>query len=163
MHNYVKYIKIHNYHITSCISCSCSAVTMSWNDYVNKQLMAPGDMCSAGIFGLDGNPWAVSGPVASAAQPNEIVRLIKIIEGKETDKNSMRIGSQAYLYVQHDEGESSIALNRIHAPCDAEKYVITGYLSRSCFIIGVVAGNYKVGNCRTTVCSLREYLKQTGF
>lgn len=134
---------------------------MSWQAYVTDQLIAPGQMCSAGIYGLDGGEWAAEGKVRGT--PQEITRIISILQGREKDFNSIRIGGMSFLYVSHDQSEGSIILNRINAPSDDEKYVCCGYLSKQCFIFGVVVGNYRMGNCSKVACRLRDYLKQVGY
>lgn len=134
---------------------------MSWQVYVTEQLMMPGDMVSAGIYGLDGGEWAAEGCLRPAA--NEITRLINIIQGKEVDFNGIKIGGISFLYVSHDPVEGMIILNRIKAPSDKEKFVICGYLAKMCFVYGVVSGNYRMGNCSKVSCRLRDYLKQVGY
>ncbi|KAH3826052.1 hypothetical protein DPMN_127941 [Dreissena polymorpha] len=134
---------------------------MSWEAYVKGQLMTPGDMASAGIYGLDGGEWSREGPIKPL--PTEITRLIAIIQGKETDFNSIRLGGMSFLYITHDPQEGCITLNRINAPSDEEKYVCCGYLSKGCFIFGAVVGNWRMGNCSKVSCRLRDYLKQVGY
>lgn len=136
---------------------------MSWQVYVTDQLMNPGMMTSAGIFGVDGNPWAVDGTVCKEAHPLEILRLINIIKGVEQDFNGIRLGGISYLYLSHDAADGSIILNRIKAPTEDQKYVCCGYLSSKCFVFGVVAGNYRLGNCSKVCCRLRDYLKAAGY
>lgn len=134
---------------------------MSWQVYVTDQLMTPGEMCSAGIYGLDGGEWSGDGNLRPS--PQEITRLVSIIQGKESDYNGIRLAGIPFLYVSHDPQEGSIILNRIHAPSDKEKYVCCGYLAKSCFIFGAVVGNYRMGNCSKVSCRLRDYLKQVGY
>ena len=132
-----------------------------WHQYVTDQLIFPGDMCSAGIYGLDGGEWSAEGCVRP--QPNEVTRLIRIIQGLDTDFSGIKIGGISYLYLSHDPQDGSILLSRINAPSDKEKYVCCGFLSKSCFVFGSVVGNYKMGNCCKVTCRLREYLKQVGY
>lgn len=134
---------------------------MSWQVYVADQLMAPGEMCSAGIYGMDGGEWAGDGCIRP--QPHEVTRIINIVNGKDSDFNGIKIAGISFLYVTHDPQEGSIILNRIGAPCDQEKYVCCGYLAKGCFVFGVVVGNYRMGNCSKVACRLRDYLKQVGY
>jgi len=134
---------------------------MSWTAYVSDQLYTPGQMCSAGIYGLDGGEWAQQGVLKPL--PQDITRLISIIQGREKDFNGIRVGGMSFLYINHDPQEGCITLNRINAPSDEEKYVCCGYLSKGCFIFGAVVGNYRMGNCSKVACRLRDYLKQVGY
>lgn len=134
---------------------------MSWQQYITDQLMVPGEMHSAAIYALDGSPWACEGPILPT--PEEARRLVNILLGKEKDFSGMKINGQSFLFVKQDEGEGSLMLSRLGATKETDKHFISAYLSKSCMVVGVVVGNYKLGNCSTVVCRLRDYLKQAGY
>ncbi|KAL3836271.1 hypothetical protein ACJMK2_021709 [Sinanodonta woodiana] len=137
---------------------------MSWKDYVENQLLIPGDMSGAGIFGLDGNKWSVMGKVVDEITPQEMERLVKIIQGVDKEFSGIKLGGKSYLYCKHDETDRCILVSRI-LPSDSkeEKFFCCGYLANQCIAFGVIVGNHKLGNCSLVCSRLRDYFKQVGY
>ncbi|KAI8640345.1 profilin [Parasitella parasitica] len=121
---------------------------MSWQAYIDTNLVGSGKVSQAGIYGLDGNPWATS---PGFKVSNEEVK--KIIEGfsnlDSVQANGVYINSNKYFTLKCED-------NYIYCKKDNTGACIVK--TTQALLIGMYGENMQAGDCNKTVQGLGDYL-----
>ncbi|XP_020601577.1 profilin-2-like [Orbicella faveolata] len=127
---------------------------MSWQTYVDSNLVGSGKVQKACIFGLDGSPWASSaGFSVSKQEALDIIKSLK--DGSVAGKN---IAGTKYMMLRNDTEKKAAYLKM------KEKGGFCACLTNKALILGGYdEGAGGAGNCNQMVESLAEYLVGTGF
>jgi profilin len=141
---------------------------MSWQAYVDDNLIASGMVTAAGIYDLDGNPWAYSS--GFAAQVAEVALVSRCMAGEASGAANDASGRPAnlaglaawrpvvagisYTYIQGDPGE-------VYSKTGQTGVVFCR--CSTCIIVGLHDDKVQPGQCRTTVGKLADFLKDAGL
>eukprot|EP01147_Barroeca_monosierra_P002083 gene2083-5142_t len=127
---------------------------MSWQSYVDQQLLATGKVSKAAIHGLDGNPWATS--AGFTVSPDEVRKLLPAFED-ETPlyQSGIILGGVKYMFLRC-EGRSLIGRKGGDAGCIVVK-------TTQAILIGVYEGGLQGGDCNLVVEKLADYLVSSGY
>jgi len=126
---------------------------MSWQSYVDEQLVGTGNISKAAIIGLDGNAWAQSAGFAlKAGEGAKLAALFK----KPTDAfaQGITVDNTKYLAIKADE-------RSIYGKKGAGG-VVTVKTGQS-VLIGVYNETIQPGNAATAVEKLADYLIGAGY
>ncbi|KAL4228691.1 profilin [Mactra antiquata] len=128
---------------------------MSWDAHVNSLMSGPGMKC-AGLFGMDGNPWATSAGFKPTQA--EVARLIKLVQGKDIGGESITLCGQKYMFRSPaDEG-----LLTVLSLGGDEKYVCNVCQSTRGVLLGVSLASV-AGASREYLDKYKNYLKGIGY
>merc|ERR1712226_1736223 len=81
-----------------------SLVTMSWQSYVDDQLLATQNVAEAAIYGHDGNIWAQSTGINTSPQELKVV-ISKFDDAGALAANGIKVGGIKYMYLSGRPGE----------------------------------------------------------
>ena len=129
---------------------------MSWQAYVDTNLVASGMVTQAGIYDLQGNPWAYTQSPPFAAQVAEVAA----ISAHFADPNKLAgtgavIAGVKYMYVRGEE--------------NSEIYVKKGntgvcfYRCNTCIIVAYHDDKIQPGSCSSATAKLAEFLKENNI
>jgi len=128
---------------------------MSWQAYVDSNLVGTGNVTKAAIHGLDGNPWATSS--GFSVQPAEAQRLISgVNDPSPFYSGGFDIAGEKYRFLRHEAGRSIYGKRGADAGCVVVK---TG----QCILICVFEAGIQAGNAAKTVEGLADYLVENGY
>merc|ERR1719399_225067 len=129
---------------------------MAWQAYVDNNLVASGVVTSAGIYDLNGNPWAYS--PGFAAQISEVAAISKAMAtesgASELSTSGFRIAGIKYFLVKCDKLET------------IGKKGATGVVvhkCNSCVIVAYHADNIQPGACNEVTGKLADFLRENNF
>lgn len=89
---------------------------MSWQDYVDKQLLASNCVTRACIAGLDGNVWAKSDGFEVAKE--EILKLVSGFENQDVLTGSgVTLAGQRYIYLSGTDRVVRAKLGKVGVHC----------------------------------------------
>ncbi|KAF9543578.1 profilin, required for normal timing of actin polymerization in response to thermal stress [Mortierella hygrophila] len=126
---------------------------MSWQAYVDNNLVATGKVAKAAIFGLDGNPWATSPDFSITNE--EAKKLIAAFDGvDEIAANGLHLTGTKFVFLRNPD-------NSIYARHGATG--ITAVKTGQCVIIGYYADGQQGGDCNQVVENLGNYLVSVGY
>mmetsp|Transcript_7938 Transcript_7938/g.23919 ORF Transcript_7938/g.23919 Transcript_7938/m.23919 type:complete len:128 (+) Transcript_7938:51-434(+) len=127
---------------------------MSWQTYVDTNLVGTGMVTAAGIYDLQGNPWAYS--AGFAAQVAEVAAVSGHFAAPSgLAATGATVAGVKYMFVRGEE--------------NAEIYVKKGatgvvfYRCNTCIIVGYHNDKIQPGQCSTTVAKLGDFLKESGI
>ncbi|KAF9028205.1 profilin, required for normal timing of actin polymerization in response to thermal stress [Haplosporangium bisporale] len=126
---------------------------MSWQEYVDKNMVLTGKVSKASIFGHDGSLWATS----SGFQVGE-EEAKKLVAAFTNSGDAFASG----LYV---EGKKFVVLNADDKLIRARQGA-TGIIcakTSQCVLIGYYNENIQAGDCSVVVENLAEYLRGVGY
>eukprot|EP01134_Creolimax_fragrantissima_P007796 CFRG7796T1 len=128
---------------------------MSWQAYVDTNLVGTGHVSKAAIHGLDGNPWASSpGFTVSPAEANA---LIAGIADPTPLYSGITLGGVKYMFLRNEPDRSVYGKKGADAGCFIVK---TG----QCILIAVYEGSsIEPRQCSTVVEKLADYLVEVGY
>ncbi|KAG0046055.1 profilin, required for normal timing of actin polymerization in response to thermal stress [Gryganskiella cystojenkinii] len=127
---------------------------MSWQSYVDNNLVATGKVSKGAIFGLDGSQWAVStGFSVDADEVNKLVAAFDSIDGVAA--GGLFLGHKKYVLLRNDPGRSIYARLGSTGVCcvKTSQAVIVGYYDE----------NIQSGDCTVIVEALADYLRSVGY
>ncbi|PVV03456.1 hypothetical protein BB560_002045 [Smittium megazygosporum] len=125
---------------------------MSWQAYVDSNLVGSGFVKSAAIYGLDGSLWASSG---TNAQPEEIQKIIKgFADSGPLLQSGLFFGGEKFIAVNCSD--RSIYGRREGAGIACAK-------TKLCVLIGIYDESVQPGQAISTVERLAEYLVSVGY
>merc|ERR1712228_890632 len=115
---------------------------MSWQAYVDTNLVGTGMVTSAGIYDLTGNPWAYS--AGFAAQVSEVAKVAAAMQADATTLagTGALVAGVKYMFVR-GSGD--------------EVYVKKG---NTCILVGYHDDKIQGGACCTAVGKLQDFLKE---
>jgi profilin len=126
---------------------------MSWQDYVDRQLIGTGRVTAAAICGLDGNVWARSGTFAISKE--EVVALLNGMQDpSQLYTNGFYVAGTRYIYLS-----GSDVLVRGRKELDGAHCVKTN----RAVIIATYEEPIKAEQTASVVESLGDYLKKCGY
>ncbi|EDO36356.1 predicted protein [Nematostella vectensis] len=127
---------------------------MSWQAYVDNNMVGTGKVQRAAIHGLDGSCWATSSGFSVSQQ--EAMELLKSL--KDGSVSAKTIGGAKYMMLRNDQ-ESKICYLKLK-----DKGGFCVCLTKQALVIGGYeesAGG--AGNCNNVVEQLAQYLKESGY
>ncbi|OLY85101.1 Profilin-1B [Smittium mucronatum] len=126
---------------------------MSWQSYVDTNLVGTGYISQAAIYGLDGNPWAISAGLQ--IKPEEFKTLL----GAFTDPSQIRANG---LYF---DSRKYFALNcndrSIYGKLESSGVICVK--AKTCVLIGFYGEHVQPGQATNVVEKLADYLISTGY
>lgn len=128
---------------------------MSWDAHVNSLMAGPG-MKMAGLFGMDGNPWAKS----EGFNPSQadIARLVKLVQGKDIGEESITLCGSKYMF----RSPADDGLLTVLSLGGDEKYVCNVCQTQRGVIVGVSLASM-AGASREYLDKYKNYLKGIGY
>ncbi|CAO3571674.1 unnamed protein product [Mortierella alpina] len=126
---------------------------MSWQAYVDKNLIGTGKVQKAAIFGLDGSLWATSPDFKVAGA--EVQKLIAAFKDtSDIAPNGLYLEGKKYVYLRSSE-------NSIYARLGADG--VTCVKTNQAVLVGHYGENMQAGDCTVVVEALGDYLRSTGY
>ncbi|KAF9570727.1 profilin, required for normal timing of actin polymerization in response to thermal stress [Mortierella alpina] len=126
---------------------------MSWQSYVDSNLVGSGKVAKAAIFGLDGSQWASSADFKVGAE--EVKKLIAAFDkSDDISTNGLYLEGVKYVYLRSD----ALA---IYARKGATG--VTCAKTGQAVLVGFYTENMQGADCNTTVEGLADYLRSHGF
>jgi len=127
---------------------------MSWQAYVDTNLLASGMVTAAGIYDLQGNPWAYS--AGFAAQVAEVAAVSAHFAAPAgLAATGAVVAGVKYMFVQGEE--------------NVEIYVKKGATGvvfcrcNTCIIVAYHDDKIQPGSCRSTAGKLADFLKENNI
>jgi len=133
-------------------STSTHSTTMSWDAYVNDQLIATGGVVGGAIIGLDGGQWAAKGVTLKAGEGAGLAALFK--NPPDAFAKGIIINGLKYLCIKSDD-------KSIYGKKGATG-VATAKTGQA-IIIGYYDEKGQPGNAAKVVEALAEYLSSNGY
>lgn len=167
----------------AAITSARAPAEKSWQAYVDSNLLASGMVTSAGIYDLQGNPWAYS--AGFAAQVAEVAAVAGAMAADPTAlaASGVWVAGVKYMFVSGDADEVYVKKGNkgvVFAKCNT--CIIVGYhgaprhqqaplpIPRRAAVeprplLSLVCTDDKIqpGACRTTVGKLADFLKENGI
>ncbi|ORE09358.1 Profilin/allergen [Rhizopus microsporus var. microsporus] len=126
---------------------------MSWQAYVDTNLVGTGKVAQAAICGLEGGVWASSS--GFQLQPSEIREIMEGFKNPDSVRaNGLHIGNAKYFVIRADDKAIYIKKGNEGA-CIAK----TG----KAFLIGTYNDQMQPGQCNVVVEGLADYLISVGY
>ena len=128
---------------------------MSWQAYVDTNLLASGFVTAAGIYDLQGNPWAYSAGFAA-----QIAEVAAVSGHMHTGDPSGLAGTGVvcagvkYMYVSGSADE-------VYGKKGNDGVVFVK--CNTCLLVGYHNDKIQPGSCRTVVGKLADFLKESGI
>lgn len=128
---------------------------MSWDEHVKRLMAGPG-MKSAGLFGLDGNPWAKSGNFNPTQA--EVLKLVKLVQGGDSGGESITVCGTKYMF----RSPADDGLLTVLSLGGEEKYVCNVCQTARGVILGIALAS-SAGASREYLDKYKNYLKGIGY
>ncbi|KAI8361124.1 profilin [Mortierella sp. GBAus27b] len=126
---------------------------MTWQEYVDSNLVGTGKVSKAAILGHDGSCWAASGDFAIA--PAEFQSLFAAFTNpSEIQEKGIYIAGKKYVHLRSD----TIS---IYARLESEG--VTCVKTNRAVLIGYYADGMRASDCTVVVGALGDYLRGIGF
>ncbi|ORX62631.1 Profilin/allergen [Hesseltinella vesiculosa] len=126
---------------------------MSWQQYVDNNLIGTNQVSEAAIYGLNGTLWASSPGFTLAA--NEVTELIGGFSNSDVIiANGIHLNSVKYLTLRADE-------RSIYAKKSADGACIVK--TNQAILVGVYKEGMQPGSCTKVVEGLADYLISVGY
>ena len=127
---------------------------MSWQAYVDANLVGTGTVTAAGIYDLQGNPWAYSpGFAAQVAEVAAVSAHFAAPAGLAA--TGATVAGVKYMFVRGEENEV------IQTKKGAEGVYF--FRCNTCIIVAHHDDKIQPGNCLATVAKLGDFLKEQGI
>jgi len=127
---------------------------MSWQDYVNNNLVGSGYVRKAAIVGLDNSLWAKSADFNISV--DEIRFITANIDNEAAFRASgVRVEEQKHIYLRTQEGAIYTKNKEVGGLCIAK--------CKQCILIGMYDTTMQPGACNDVVEKLADYLKNAGY
>ena len=129
----------------------CYSFIMSWQAYIDDNLLASGAVTAAGIYDHSGNPWAYS--AGFAAQVAEVASVSGHMAADATALAGTGVvcAGVKYMYVSGNADE-------VYGKKGNDGVVFVK--CNTCIIVGYHNDKIQPGACRTTVGKLADFLKE---
>ncbi|KAG9325405.1 hypothetical protein KVV02_002641 [Mortierella alpina] len=126
---------------------------MSWQAYVDSNLVGTGKVEKAAIFGLDGSLWATSaGFNVGGAEVQKLVAAF--VDTSDIAANGLYLEGKKYFYLRSGE-------NSVYARLGAAG--VTCVKTNQAVLVGHYGESMQAGDCTVVVESLGDYLRNTGY
>ena len=128
---------------------------MSWQSYVDEQLLASQQVSSAAIAGLDGNIWAKSS--GFNCSPDEVKRILGSWDNKNgMGMNGVTVNGMKYMYLNGGGDERRVRGKKGSAGVHIFK-------TTQAVILATYSEPIVPEQCATTTEKLGEYLISVGY
>lgn len=128
---------------------------MSWQDYVNNNLLGTGACSGALLAGHDGSVWAEGGDIKGRAQPGELAKICKgFDDASPFQANGVYLGGERYIFLTCDGTVMRM------------KKGAGGAIVVKCLqalIVATYNDTIQPGQCSVVVEKLGDYLKSVGY
>ncbi|CAG8718770.1 18218_t:CDS:2, partial [Acaulospora morrowiae] len=126
---------------------------MSWQEYVDNQLVVHECISQAAIYGQNGSLWATS--PGFSLSPEEVTSIVEAFGNAEKiQANGIFCNSHKYFALSHDE-------TNIHGRMDKDGVIASK--TKSAVIIVIYTGEMAGGNANKIVTGLADYLISQGY
>ncbi|CAO3626417.1 unnamed protein product [Cunninghamella echinulata] len=126
---------------------------MSWQQYVDSNLVGTGNVTKAAIFGAQGGAWATSpGFQLSTSEFNELANGFKNSQGIQG--SGFHIEGEKYFTLRADD-------RSIYGKKNSDGVVVVK--TTQAIIIGTYKEGIQPGNCAKVVEGLADYLISVGY
>ncbi|KAG0322743.1 profilin, required for normal timing of actin polymerization in response to thermal stress [Linnemannia gamsii] len=126
---------------------------MSWQAYVDDNLVGTGKVAKAAIFGLNGSLWATSPDFAiSGEEANKLISAFKDVS--DIAANGLYLEGNKFVFLRNPD-QSIYARNGATG--------ITAFKTSQAVLVGYYNENQQAGNCNSVVEALGTYLVGAGF
>ncbi|KAF9919431.1 profilin, required for normal timing of actin polymerization in response to thermal stress [Linnemannia zychae] len=126
---------------------------MSWQAYVDNNLVGTGKVAKAAIVGLDGSVWATSTEFKiSSAETKKLIAAFSDIS--DVAANGLYIEGIKYVFLRNTD-------NSIYARHGATG--ITAVKTGQAVLVGFYNENQQAGDCNNVVENLGSYLVGVGY
>ncbi|KAI9475732.1 MAG: profilin [Benjaminiella poitrasii] len=126
---------------------------MSWQAYVDNNLVGTGQVSQAAIYGLNGGEWAKS--AGFQVKPSEVQEIIGAFSNADYVRaNGVHVNGVKYLLLRADE-------RSIYGKKNSDGVCIVK--TSQAFLVGTYKEGIQPGNCTKIVEGLADYLISTGF
>ncbi|KAG0266293.1 hypothetical protein BG011_002701 [Mortierella polycephala] len=126
---------------------------MSWQTYVDSNLVGTGKVSKGAIYGLDGSVWATS--PGFNVSGDEVKKLVAAFaDSKNIAANGLFIEGVKYVYLR-TVGDS------IYARHSSTGVNITK--AKTCILVGCYGENMQAADCNNVVEGLAQYLVNAGY
>ena len=125
---------------------------MSWQAYVDDQLVGTGHVTGAAIIGHDGNVWASKNLTLKAGEGPKLVNAFK--DSSSVLASGIFVEGNKYLSLKADD-------KSIYAKKGAGGVVIAK--TSQCVLIGHYNETVQPGQATVTVEKLADYLRENGY
>ncbi|KJE90176.1 hypothetical protein CAOG_01521 [Capsaspora owczarzaki ATCC 30864] len=130
---------------------------MSWQAYVDTNLLGTKLVSKAAIHGLDGNPWATSaGFKVDKAEAAALVAAIGKKEPSDLYASGIKLGGQKFTFLRHEQNRSVYGRKGADSGCCVVK-------TKQAIVIGVFEGGIQPGQCNSVVERLADYLIENQY
>ncbi|KAG0203665.1 profilin, required for normal timing of actin polymerization in response to thermal stress [Mortierella sp. GBA30] len=126
---------------------------MSWQSYVDNNLVGTGKVAKAAIFGLDGSLWATSPDFKVGGE--EVKKLVAAFtDVSDIAANGLFLEGVKYVYLR-TVGDSIYARHGATG--------VTCVKTKQAVIVGYYSENIQAGDCNGVVEGVANYLVSTGY
>ncbi|KAF9183709.1 profilin, required for normal timing of actin polymerization in response to thermal stress [Haplosporangium sp. Z 767] len=126
---------------------------MSWQTYVDNNLVGTGKVSKGAIYGLDGSVWATSpGFNVSGDEVKSLVAAFS--DSSNIAANGLFLEGVKYVYLR-TVGDS------IYARHGATGVTLTK--AKTCVLVGFYGENMQAGDCNSVVENLAQYLVSMNY
>ncbi|KAK3843891.1 MAG: profilin [Linnemannia gamsii] len=135
---------------------------MSWQAYVDDNLVGTGKVAKAAIFGTDGSLWASS--AGYNVEPVEIQRLIAAFDNSDDiAANGLYLEGKKFFYLRSGDASIYARLVSVSSAAHNGDGGVTCVKTNKAILLGHYATNTPAGDSTVVVESLGDYLRGTGF
>jgi len=128
---------------------------MSWQAYVDTNLLASGMVTAAGIYDLQGNPWAYSaGFAAQVAEVAAVSGHMHTGDPSGLAGTGIVVAGVKYMFVSGSAEE-------VYGKKGNDGVVFCK--CNTCILVGYHNDKVQPGQCRSTVGKLADFLKESGI
>ncbi|CAG8782061.1 2005_t:CDS:2, partial [Cetraspora pellucida] len=133
---------------------------MSWQTFVDTNLLGTGNIHQAAIFGLDGTLWATSGGFNPNAE--EVKNIIESFDNTEkVQGNGIRCNEKKYYFVSGQETDDRKNYISIHCKQGADGIIAEKTIQA--VIIGTYTEGTAAGAANKAVGDLGDYLRGLNY
>ncbi|KAG0338082.1 profilin, required for normal timing of actin polymerization in response to thermal stress, partial [Podila humilis] len=126
---------------------------MSWQTYVDDNLVGTGKVSKASIIGQDGSLWATTaGFQVGGEEAKKVVAAFK--NATEIQEKGLYIEGKKYVFLQSDD-------HTVLARAGATGIVCVS--AKQCVLIGFYDESIQAGDCNTVMQNLADYLINQGY
>ncbi|KAF9960441.1 profilin, required for normal timing of actin polymerization in response to thermal stress [Mortierella alpina] len=126
---------------------------MSWQAYVDSNLLGTSKVEKAAIFGLDGSLWATSADFNVGAA--EVKKLIAAFENtSDIAANGLYLENKKYFYLRSTDKSIYARLGAAGVTCVKTNQAV---------LVGRYGENMQAGDCTVVVEALGDYLRGAGY
>ncbi|GAN01452.1 profilin [Mucor ambiguus] len=126
---------------------------MSWQAYVDSNLIGTGNVSQAAIYGLAGGEWAKS--AGFQLQPSEVQEIVNAFSNADQVRaNGIHVAGVKYLLLRADE-------RSLYGKKNSDGVCIVK--TNQAFLVGTYKEGIQPGNCTKVVEGLADYLISVNY